>query len=75
MKTSVDDFEMRDEYDFTNGVRGVYIQRFEDLHLVSVAPELREAFPDSDAVNAALRELIESRKDQTEKRVELLRVS
>ena len=53
--------DMRPEYDFSNGVRGVFLQDFRDLHLVSIAPELRERFPDSASVNDALRELLERR--------------
>lgn len=54
--------DMRDEYDFSNGVRGEYAARYaEGTNLVLLAPDVAAEFPTSDAVNAALRELLESR--------------
>ena len=75
MQRTEADYEMRDEYDFSKGVKGVFLQRFEDLHLVSVAPELREAFPDSAAVNAALREVLERRRLEAKTAVALASAS
>jgi hypothetical protein len=50
---------MRSEYDFSKGVRGKYAQRFrEGTNLVVLAPEVAEMFPDSAAVNDALRALV-----------------
>jgi hypothetical protein len=52
---------MRDEYDFTpeqfrNGVRGKYVAQFQDgVNLVPIDPDLRDVFPDAEAVNQALR--------------------
>jgi hypothetical protein len=52
---------MRDEYDFSpeelrQGVRGKYAARFRDgVNLVPIDPDLREIFPDAEAVNQALR--------------------
>lgn len=59
-----EDMEMRPEYDFSKGVRGVFLQDFRQLYLVSVAPELREDFPDSASVNDALREVLQRRKQE-----------
>jgi hypothetical protein len=54
--------EMRDEYDFSGGVRGKYAARFaEGTNLVLLAPDVAAVFPDATAVNKALREVIKSR--------------
>jgi len=51
--------ELRAEYDFSGGVRGKYAARYaEGTNLVLVDPELAKRFPDSAAVNAALRTLV-----------------
>jgi len=71
--------EMRDEYDFSHGVRGKHYQAYREGHTVRVVkedgaveerhftladgavmldPDLKERFPDSDAVNKALRSLL-----------------
>jgi len=55
-----DDFEMKAEYDFSNGVRGAHTQRFQQLNLVSLDDDVKVAFPDSEAVNTALRQLMKS---------------
>lgn len=51
--------DLRPEYDFASmkgGVRGKYIKRFrEGTNIVLVEPEVSEAFPTDDAVNEALR--------------------
>jgi len=50
---------MRAEYDFTGGVRGKYVDRYRrGTNVVLLDPELAEAFPDSKAVNDALRALV-----------------
>lgn len=55
--------EMRDEYDFSpeqlrTAARGKYAQRFaEGVNLVALDPDVAEVFPDSAAVNQALRAL------------------
>jgi hypothetical protein len=46
-------------YDFSHGVRGKYAKRFrQGTNLVVLAPDVQRAFPGSNAVNKALRELI-----------------
>lgn len=53
------DCEMLAEYDFSGGVRGKYATRFAaGTNVVVLAPDVAEAFPDSAAVNDALRALI-----------------
>ena len=50
--------EMRDHYDFRGGVRGKYAARYEQgPNVVVLAPDVAEIFPDSVAVNEALRTL------------------
>ena len=52
--------DMLPEYDFSGGVRGKYARRFrEGTNLVLLEPDLAERFPDSAAVNRALRGLVE----------------
>lgn len=54
------DPDMLDEYDFSQGVRGKYVQRFaEGSNVVILSPEIAEIFPDSESVNQALRLLVE----------------
>lgn len=59
MKDKVNDKpEMQGEYDFSRGVRGKYGGRYaEGSNVVVLSPDVAEAFPDSDAVNDALRAL------------------
>lgn len=50
---------MRDEYDFSGGVRGkFYVESFKCTNLVLLDPDVAEVFRDSEAVNQALRTLI-----------------
>jgi len=56
---------MRDEYDFSKGVRGKYAKRFaEGTNLVLLEPEVARYFPTAQAVNRALRSLISEGKVQ-----------
>lgn len=57
-----EELEMRDEYDFSKGVRNPYVQRFQELNLVSLEDDVKAAFPDSASVNEALRLLIKAAK-------------
>jgi hypothetical protein len=51
---------MRADYDFSDGVRGKYKDRYSlGTNLVLLDPELAQAFPDSKSVNDALRALVE----------------
>ncbi len=52
---------MRPEYDFSKGVRGKDARRHaEGCNVVVLAPDVAALFPDSDAVNQALREFTTS---------------
>ena len=62
------DADMLAEHDFSQGVRGKYAQRYsEGTNIVVLSPDVAEYFPDSEAVNAALRALIEIARKSTKK--------
>ena len=47
------------DYDFSDGVRGKYAGRFAaGTNVVVLSPDVAEIFPDSEAVNEALRTLV-----------------
>jgi hypothetical protein len=49
---------MLPEYDFSKGVRGKYYERFRlNTNVVVLDPDVAKAFPNSEAVNGALRVL------------------
>jgi hypothetical protein len=49
---------MRAEYDFSGGERGKYAKQFaEGTNIIILDPDVAELFPDSKAVNEALRAL------------------
>jgi hypothetical protein len=51
--------EMLPQYDFSHGVRGKYAKRFAaGTNLVVLSPDVAKVFPDSVAVNEALRTLV-----------------
>jgi len=51
--------EMLDEYDFSNGIRGKYAQEYSDgVNIIKLDKDVRKVFPDSKSVNHALRTLI-----------------
>ncbi len=53
---------MLDEYDFRDGDRGKYTERYEEgSNVVVLSPDVAEAFPDSESVNEALRALMDIR--------------
>ena len=57
----ISDDDMLDEYDFRGGVRGKYAKRYaEGVNIVVLEPDVMAAFPDSEAVNKALRGLLKS---------------
>ena len=57
---------MRDEYDFKDGERGKFAERYKDgSNLVLLDPEVAKHFPDSKSVNKALMALIASGKVST----------
>ena len=57
--------EMREEYDFSGGVRGKYYKKYmEGTNVVLLEPDVAEVFRDSETVNQALRVLINIAKNQ-----------
>lgn len=58
-----DEDTLREEYSadlIKSGERGKYVKRYrEGTNIVVIAPDLHKLFPDSDAVNKALRKYAE----------------
>lgn len=55
--------EMRDEYDFSKGQRGRYVDRFGDgSNVVVLDPDVAAAFKSEREVNEVLREALRRRK-------------
>ncbi len=61
-----DEDDVRPEYDASvlqGGVRGKYLERYRaGTNLALLAPDVRAAFPDDEAVNRALRSLLHGRQ-------------
>ena len=56
MKKKPKQVDMRPEYDFSRGVRGKYLERLASgTNVVALDADVAAIFPDSEAVNAALR--------------------
>jgi hypothetical protein len=68
-KAEFDD-DLREEYDeatSANGVRGKYVQRLtQGSNVVRLAPDVAAAFPTEEAVNEALRLLLQAAKRAVE---------
>ena len=63
-----DDFEMREEYDFSKGCRGKYAARYaQGSNIVVLDPDIAEVFPDSESVNKALRAIAEIARERAVK--------
>ena len=58
------DEDLRPEYDasvLTGGVRGKHLERFRDgTNLALLVPDIRAAFPTDEAVNQALRSMLQA---------------
>jgi hypothetical protein len=65
------DDDLRAEYDASalkNGVRGKYVQRLAaSTNVVRLAPDVAAAFPTEEAVNEALRLLLQTAKRAVER--------
>lgn len=58
-QTPTPDPDMLEEYDFSKGIRGKYVERFKKgSNIVVLSPDVGEVFSDSESVNEALRTLI-----------------
>ena len=54
---------MKDDYDFSKGVRGKYAKQIAGgTNVVVLDPKVAKQFPTSEAVNKALRKLIDDQK-------------
>lgn len=59
---------MLEEYDFTGGVRGKYVERLtKEKNIVILEPDVAQVFTDSESVNQALRALLPIIQKQAEK--------
>lgn len=57
--------DLRPEYDFSQGVRGKYAQEFQSgSNVVVLDPDVAARFPDSTAVNEALRRMSDSETEE-----------
>ena len=53
------DEDMLPEYDFSSGERGKYAKQYQSgTNVVLLSPDVAEAFPNAEAVNNALRALV-----------------
>ncbi len=58
-KKQNEETEMLDEYDFTGGVRGKYVNRIANRNKpIILEPDVAAVFTDSESVNQALRGLL-----------------
>jgi hypothetical protein len=54
---------MRSEYDLQGGVRGKFFAEYQKgTNLVLLAPDVAKSFPNSEAVNKALRKVISEKR-------------
>jgi hypothetical protein len=59
---------MKSEYDFSKGQRGKYADRYRaGTNIVRLDPEVAEAFPTSESVNTALKELLREAESSVRK--------
>ena len=67
--SSDDQRDLRDEYDFSGGVRGKHHEVYhKETNVVLLDPDVAEVFKDSTAVNTALRSLVNLARDQAAKK-------
>ena len=60
MKNNRNDPDMQKEYDFSKGVRGKYAEKYaEGANVVVIEPDIAKYFPDQEAVNDALRSIVD----------------
>ena len=59
---------MRDNYDFSKGFRGKYAERYKKgTNIVLPDPDVAKEFPNTEAVNDALRNVIREKKAAADK--------
>ena len=68
MKKGKEKDTMREEYDFTGGIRGKYAQRFSDgSNIIVLDPDVGKLFPDSKTVNELLRSIAKIAQQKVKK--------
>ena len=61
------DQDMSSEYDFSDGVRAKYVDRFaEGCSVVVLDPDVARVFTNSESVNQALRDIIRQRTENAQ---------
>jgi hypothetical protein len=69
MNQEPEDDDLEPEYDFTGAVRGKYYERYQQgTNVVLLDPDVAQAFKDSEAVNRALRLLLDLAKQEVAQR-------
>ena len=58
--------QMRAEYDIRGGVRGKYYERHRQTNVITLEPDVAAVFHDAEAVNRALRMLIQVARKQVD---------
>lgn len=59
--------DMLDEYDFSKGVRGKYVEEYnKGVNIIKLDKDVSKVFPDAKSVNEALRTLIHLLPKQNE---------
>ncbi len=62
------DEDMLEEYDFSKGIRGKYVRRFEEgCNVVLLEPDVAEIFTDAESVNNALRSIAHIIRNQIQR--------
>ena len=68
MKKGKEKNTMREEYDFTGGIRGKYAKRFSDgSNIIVLDPDVAKLFPDSKTVNEVLRSIAKIAQQKVKK--------
>lgn len=67
-KNKNDDDHMLEEYDFSDGIRGKYVERLKNSkQVILLEDDVAEVFSDSESVNSTLRGLLPLINAQAEK--------
>jgi len=68
MKKGKEKDTMREEYDFTGGIRGKYAKRFSGgSNIILLDPDVAKLFPDSKTVNEVLRSIAKIAQQKVKK--------
>ncbi len=64
-KVMKNDPDLLEEYDFSQGIRGKYAERYQEgCNIIVLDPDVSDMFPDSASVNQALRALAQIIREQ-----------